>query len=424
VAARHSSSGESLIACFAARTTDSASCIGPPTGRVVDRTYVGIYPPVPYVVPGLAARPAGGPGGGLLMARLGSGIVCLAVLALCVWGVRDPDAPALSLLGVSVALSPTVLYFSWSMNANGLEMVAGIAFVALCLRLSRGQTASPWLWGATAVVGFLLGTSRPLAFVWIFFGLWVTVLLRGPSAVRAVRAGGRWAGVMFAVLGTTVSTVIVWNALLGARTPGGGSAWPELAGAALRQVFDGFLPEQIAVSGWGEILLPDPFYLVWKALLVGMAALAFALGTRRQRLAPVLLLVTYLAGVVLLTRFTEAGGFPTGGRYLQPAFTAFPLLWGEVILLNRHRMAEWLRRGLIPVCAVVVAVVNGAALLANGRRYSVGTEGPWSYLVDGGGWAPPGGWLPWLFLTAAGMVVLAAGFIAHSDERPAPPAIA
>lgn len=120
VAARQSPAGESIFSCFAIRTTEPASCIGQPTGRIVDRTYVGVYPPVPYVVPGLAARNAGGPVGGLLRARLASGIVCLLVLALCLYGVRDSAAPALSLLGVIAALSPSVLYFSWSMNANGL----------------------------------------------------------------------------------------------------------------------------------------------------------------------------------------------------------------------------------------------------------------------------------------------------------------
>ncbi len=416
VAARHLPSGESLITCFAVRTTDSASCIGPPTGRVVDRTYVGIYPPVPYVVPGLAARPADGPGGGLLLARLASGIVCTVVLALCLLGVHDRAAPGLSLLGVIVALSPTVLYFSWSMNANGLEMVAGIAFVALCLRLVREAPAPGWLWSVTALVGFLLGTSRPLAFVWVFFGVWVAVLLHGPSSVvRAARRGGRPAALMIAVLAATVLAVVVWNFLVNARTPGGVAAWSELVKPGLRQVLEGFLPEQIAVSGWGETVLPERLYLVWKVVFVGLGAVAFAVGTWRQRLAPFVLLVTYLAGVVLLTRVTQAGGFPMGGRYFQPIFTAFPLVWGEVILANRHRLAGWLRPGLVAVCAAVVAVVNGAALLANGRRYSVGTDGAWSYLVDGGLWAPPGGWLPWVVLTVTGMVVLVVAFVAYGE---------
>lgn len=418
VAARRSPSGEAIFSCFAVRTTESAACTGQPTGPVVDRSYVGVYPPMPYVVPGVAARAAGGPVGGLLRARLASGAVCLVVLAACLWGVRHREAPALSLLGLAVALSPTVLYFSWSMNANGLEMVAGIAFVALCLRLVRDGPAPSWLWAATALVGFLLGTSRPLAFVWIFFGLLVAALFRGPSALaRALRAGGRRAAVTVAVLAATVVAVVVWNVVIGVRTPGGADTWTELVSPALRQVLHGFLPEQIAISGWGEAILPGQLYTVWKVLLLALAAVAFAVGDWRQRLAPLALLVAYVAGVVMLARLTQAGGFPLGGRYFQPVFTAFPLFWGEVILANRHRLAGWARRSLVAVSVTVVAAVNGAALLVNARRYSVGAGGSWSFLVDGGEWSPPGGWLPLVVFTVVGVVLLPAGFLIHSGAR-------
>src|SRR2546430_19553 len=104
----------------------------------------------PHVLPGLFSPPGGvlgphralGAGGPaetplpvFLPAGLASGFGCVGVLGLCLLALRHRDAPSLSLLGVVAALSPTVLYLSWSMNSNGLEMVAGIAFVALCLRL-------------------------------------------------------------------------------------------------------------------------------------------------------------------------------------------------------------------------------------------------------------------------------------------------
>ncbi|HYE77313.1 MAG TPA: DUF2142 domain-containing protein, partial [bacterium] len=173
VAPRRNPTGGSIFSCFAFQPTRPASCITDPSGPVLQETYVGVYPPLPYLLPGVVARGAGDPVWGLLLARLGSGVLCLVVLALCVWGVRDPDAPALSLLGVTVALTPTVMFFAWSMNAGGLEMASGIAFVALCLRLARPQRPPSWMWGATAVSGLLLGGSRPIALVWVFFGLWV-----------------------------------------------------------------------------------------------------------------------------------------------------------------------------------------------------------------------------------------------------------
>lgn len=159
--------------------------------------------------------------------------------------------------------------------------------------------------------------------------------------------------------------------------------------------------------------MPGQFYLAWKVLLVVLAVVAFAVGTWRQRLAPIVLFLTYVAGTVALTK-TGLGLAP---RYLQPAFIAFPLLWGEVILLNRYRLAEWPRRALVLTSVTFVAVTHGVALLFNGRRFSVGTAGGWSYLFDGGEWAPPGGWLPWTALAAAGAAALVVGFARASFKE-------
>lgn len=417
VAARGSPQGGSIDSCIIFQPTHPGSCIPEATGPPLASSYQGVYPPLPYVLPGLAARAADSPVSGLLLARLASGGVCLIVLALCLWGVRDPAAPALSLLGVTVALSPTVVFFAWSMNPNGLEMVAGIAFVALCLRLARGTPPPPAAWTVTAVAGFVLGSSRPLAFVWIFFGLLVPVIVHGPSrVVSRARQGGRHAALMLAVLAVTVATTVVWNVLFNARVPGGVSAWPELVRPALSLV-RGFLPEQIGIFGWGEVRLPERLYLAWQVLLLVLAAVAFVVGTWRQRLATAVLLLIYVAGILAYLRVTEAGGFPMGGRYVQPAFTAFPIVWGEVILLNRQRLFRWLRRPLVLASAAVVAVINGAALLVNGRRYSVGIDGPWSYVLDGGEWNPPGGWLPWVGLTTVGVAALVVGFAFASSTR-------
>jgi hypothetical protein len=184
-----------------------------------------------------------------------------------------------------------------------------------------------------------------------------------------------------------------------------------------------WLAEQIGVFGWGclydlgdkplcDLALPKLVYSAWKGLLLVLGTVAFVLGSWRQRLAPVVLIFTYVTGAVALVTLgsSQTGGFVVSPRYLQPAFLAFPLVWGEMILLNRDRLAPWLRRALIVASATVVAVTNGFALLAKSRRYSVGTDGPWSYLIDGGQWAPPGGWLPWTALTVAGAAVLVVGF--------------
>lgn len=404
--------------CFLLQPTQPASCLKKPAGRVFDRTYVGIYPPLPYVLPGLAARMANGPVAALFLARLAIGIVCLVLLALCLGGIRDSHAPTLSLLGPTVALSPGVLFFAWSVNMIGLEMMAGLCFLAMCLRLVRHTPPPPSLWIVSAVIGFVLGTSRPLAFVWIFYAMMVAAVVHGPvTVVRRLRQGGKPAAVMLAVLAAATLSTILWNFMAGTQTPGGVLSVAELVRPTLNQILYVWPVEQLGILRWGEVELPAQVYLAWKLLFLAMGSVALAVGTWRQRLAPILLFVTYLGFSVALIRTTQAGGFDLAPRYLQPAFMAFPLVWGEVILLNRHRLPPWVCRTLVLVSVTVVALTHGVALLFHGRRWSVGSTGKWSYLLDGGQWAPPGGWLPWTALAAVGVAVLIFGFVKASFKE-------
>jgi len=405
--------------CFLLQPLQPASCLEKPAGRAFDTTYVGVYPPLPYILPGLAARLAGGPVAALFLARLAIGVVCLVLLALCLGGIRESAAPALSLLGLTVALSPGVLFFAWSVNMIGLEMVAALCFLAICFRLTRPTPPSPPLWGVAAFIGFVLGTSRPLAFVWIFYALMVVAVFHGPlTVVRRFRQGGRPAAVMLVVLAAATLSTVVWNIMAGAESPGGVLPVSQLIGPTLDQILYVWPVEQLGILRSDEVLLPDPVYLAWKALFLVLGVVALVVGTWRQRLAPIPLFATYLAFSVALIRTSQAGGFALAPRYLQPAFMAFPLVWGEAILLNRHRLAPRLRQALVGLSVIVVAFTHGLALLFHARRWSVGATGPWSFLRDGGQWAPPGGWLPWMALGGVGVAVLVFGFIKASFKEP------
>lgn len=417
VAPRASESGEIIFDCFVFKAIQAASCLAEPIGAVADQSYAGVYPPVPYVLPGLAARLANNPLTGLIYARLASGVVCLVILALCLWGIRDRCATGLSILGVSVALSPAVLFFAWSMNPNGLEMVAGIAFLALCLRLARPGPPKPWLWGVAALTGFVLGTSRPLAFVWIFFAVFVTALIHGPSNLRR-RVGEvrRPAALLLTALAAAVITTIGWNILLQAQAPCGPTSWSDSTRLALHDVVR-FFPEQVGIFGWGEVGMPPSVYLGWKVLLGSLASVALIVGTWRHRLATVVLAVSYLGGVILYLKVTHGCGFPMGGRYVQPAFTAFPIMWGEVILLQQRRLRAGIRRGLVVAALTFVGATNVIALAVNARRYAVGNDRPWSELWSGPAWLPPGGWLLWFVLTALGLSILLVGLLVFSTPE-------
>jgi hypothetical protein len=257
--------------------------------------------------------------------------------------------------------------------------------------------------------------------VWIFYGFLVAAVVHGPVAVvRRFWQGGRRAVVLLGVLAAATLSTIVWNLLIGPQASGGAVAWSESVGPTLDKILHFWPAEQIGILRWPEVRLPAPLYVAWEILFLALGAVALAVGTRRQRLAPIILFVAYVAGAATLDWATQADGFDLAPRYSQPAFMAFPLVWGEVILLNRRRLAGWLRHVLVLVAATVVGLTQAVAVLFHARRWSVGIAGSWSYLLDGGQWAPPGGWLPWTALALVGTAVLIVGFARASFKETRP----
>lgn len=73
-----------------------------------------------------------------------------------------------------------------------------------------------------------------------------------------------------------------------------------------------------------------------------------------------------------------------------------------------------LREGLAILLAAGAAVVPAAAV------YAVGRHGALDF-VSAAEWTPPGGWMPWLMLTAAGCLLVALSLVpltvAEREER-------
>ena len=80
---------------------------------------------------GHARRPA------LRWGRLAGLLPSLALLAVAVVALWDARAGAVSLLGLVAAVTPMALFCAASLSGSGLEIAAGVAFVAALLRLRR-----------------------------------------------------------------------------------------------------------------------------------------------------------------------------------------------------------------------------------------------------------------------------------------------
>ncbi|MDQ6725220.1 MAG: DUF2142 domain-containing protein [Actinomycetota bacterium] len=412
------------LPCPAFHPDVSAGCQlhrqAPPPAQVQRTTIVGTYQPFTYVLPGLMMRFGDNAASTMRLGRAGFWLGSIALLAVAARLVWSADEPGYSLVGLLVAVTPAVLFMGASLSANGLEIAAGLCFMAAMVRLTRDGGSTGWVWAAAAGSGAVLPLARVTGLLWVCLGVLLPVALLGlRPAAAVVRRSGRWAVGAAGVVAVGMASSLVWELLVQPHPVRSlGTAVRDVP-SELRQLPE-ILDQAIGVFGWLDTRMSRPAYLVWKVLLVGIVVLAVAVSRARRRLVMLGLVVAGAAvtvGVAVLNRPT---GFGAQGRYVLPFLVAVPLVAGELLLGGTARRAfrpNWLP----PVVAVAAAAVHVDAWYTNARRYAVGLPGPLNF-VGRAAWAPPLGWLLWMVVVAvAAAALVLAGFAGvRSTAEPAP----
>jgi hypothetical protein len=416
------------ITCNAGRRDVSAACtldVAPLDEPASIPTAAGAYPPVFYVLPGIALRAGDDPFSAARLGRLAAAVPALALLALALAVLASPAATPLSLLGVVAAVTPMVLFVASTVNSSGLETSAGIAFLAALLRLTRVAAPPAWVWAAAAVSGLLLATSRTTGALWLVLHVAVVVGLVG---VRPALARIRFAPAASAALGAALVVGVLanraWEHVYGTAVtqtgivPGGGAAGPEGPGSAVAAVYE--LPrifyEYIGVFGWLDTQMPFLAYLPWQAVVAGAIVLAVVTGTARDRLVlAATIAVSLLVVAALSVALVATGTGDVQGRHVLPFAVAVPLLAGEIVFRNRERLEGLALRPLILLGGAVVGGTHLVGWYSNAIRQSVGTDASPNILAAPE-WSPPLGWPPWLLAAVAGATLVAAAALV----RPAP----
>jgi Predicted membrane protein (DUF2142) len=275
-------------ACNAFRSDLSAACVDElrPLERPRDVvTTAGSYPPLAYVLPGLAERAASGPAAADRAGRLatvGISILLLLAMVLLVW---DSQVGSLSLLGAVVSTTPMVLFVCSIVNPSALETAAGLAFAAALLRLARPSGPNDsWVWSAVAITGTALTLSRSTGVLWLVLDLLVFGGFVGVRDVRGiVTRRPRLAAATAVLFVVAIALNRAWEAAYGSALTREGPAGTTWRGW-IENGFD-HLPrlvsEWVGVFGWLDATMPGPGYLVWE--LMGATLLAAA---RPLRLTP------------------------------------------------------------------------------------------------------------------------------------------
>ncbi len=169
----------------------SAGCLRhePPGRADAIPTIVGTYQPYVYVLPGLLMRFATDPFSATRLGRIGFWAVSSAMIAMAVFLLWSPDDGGYSLMGLMLAVTPMVMFMSSTLSANGVEISAGVCFLAAVIRLARDRDDKRWVWVAAAVSGTVLALARSTGVLWVVLAVVVLLAMVGARQTRAIVPG-------------------------------------------------------------------------------------------------------------------------------------------------------------------------------------------------------------------------------------------
>jgi hypothetical protein len=374
-----------------------------------------------YVVPGVVMRAAGDPLNAMRLGRVANAGLSLGLLVLAALVLWERSRGALSLVGLVVAVTPTVVFFATILNPSGPELTGAICFTACLLRLTRADDHPSWVWAACAGSGAVLATSRSLGPIFVVLLVASVVALSGWRRSRgAVRAAPRAAASAAAAVVLACLAGSLWERAYQPHV----SSSPGTILENVDEVLDAFprLPKHaVGVFAGFDIDLPGPLYLIWWVMLGALLVAALYVGRSRERVALVGLAGAVVVVTVLIGAAYAQTGFGLQGRYVLPFAVLLPLWAGELLNRRRERLAAGPARALLIGVTAGAATVHAGAWYTNGRYVSVAGKGGWLFPSDAT-WVPPLGWwtLTTLALAGAAMYLLAGWTASHAPLR-APP---
>jgi hypothetical protein len=405
--------------CYAFKDTVSADCIpeveGDENAPMLATTTAGLYNPVYYLIagwPSLIVQDESG----IYAMRIASGIAVSLMLGAAFAAVSTWRRPTLPMIGLTIALTPMVLFLNGTVNPNSLETAATLTtFVALLTIVKHpGHSRTATLAAIVVIAASIAANTRGLSLIWLAFAVLVPFILIGRRELldlvrrRSVRLAiaGTAVAALFAAVWVLTSNSLLAGAVSSGVTPstqgvGNSPVWGFVW--TLTETFT-FAEGMIGIFGWQDTPAPLLVFFTWSLLAGGSFLLAFI--TLRGR--ALWFVVVSLVAVVLLPPLVQGayitgGGIIWQGRYILPVFTC-AVFAAAAALSDRIALSGTTRSRLLIAVSVlwVFAQFQSFALVL--RRYAVGLDSGWFDLLSPE-WSPPGG-VP---LVLAGYLVVAAG---------------
>ena len=371
------------IGCFQFKPTVPAGCELPVTGspqNVRIQTYVGRYPPFYYALVGLPTL-AFVSAKGIYAARLVSGALSAAMLALAVRSLRRCRGAPLVAAGLALAVTPMVLYLASVVNPSGLEIASTISAwtAAMALASQAPEDVSPYSVGALGVPIVVLILTRAVSPLWALFILAAFVSIGPATSLRAllrrrcVRAWlAAWAAAGLAALTWDVAADPFLTEP-GAALPPHSTGWHIVALAVDRLHL--VLTSSIGQFGWLDTPSPHGVVVAWLGALGAVVLVGVCLSRRRSAAVVVSNLVSWVViPLALVIGEARHNGILGQGRDFMGLAVGIPIVAGFVAgerVGDRRKMLR-LSSGII----TVLAVCQMADFYGTLRRNTVGIKGP------------------------------------------------
>lgn len=383
-------------ACFAFQPEQTAECspdISSDRRPTTAQTSAGRYPPAFYAVVGWPSLVFPADVGVYLM-RLTSSLVCAALLAGGFVALRTVVRPAAAFTALAVAAVPMLHFLAGSVNPNGVEIAAALAFWCAAFAVVRRTLGDEGVPRSVAVVylasGAALVLSRALspAFAALIV-VWSLLLVGWPDVRQVLRDRTWWMlnlplGVLAVLSGAWIVASDGLGGMFGGRIPEGESTLVFLTGKV-----DEYLEQAVAIFGW---LDNGPLSLVtFTWLFAAAAVVTVGVLTSRRRWDVAVLVLLCLTAVmlpVILQAPTAAdSGVAWQGRYGLPILVGVPVL-AVVVSRDFFETARAQADRLCTLASILVSFGLVAALIDTLQRYAVGDSGPLMF-VGIARWAPP-----------------------------------
>jgi hypothetical protein len=400
------------VGCFQFKPNVTAHCQGSLAGSPQDvavYTYVGRYQPLYYALVGLPTLVVVSPGG-MYLARLVSGALAAAMLALAVTSLRRCRGAPLLGAGLALAITPMALYLAAVINPSGLEIASAISawVAAMAVASVPAESVSRSAVAVLGVSGAVLILTRALSPLWALFIAAALVALC-PSVRALVRQRSVQVGAAVCVAAGLAA--LVWDLAADPFLTEPGSAVPpgaselHIVGMAFQRL-DLLGTSTIGFFGWLDTPSPFGVILTWLAVLgvVVLTGVCLSGRLRASLVAAGTAVAWVVVPVVLIISEARSRGILGQGRDFMALGVGIPIVAATVAGERLAGRAATLRLATLLIAALTVCqVVDFYVAL---RRYTVGTLGPMNAFASvPNGWAPP---LPALLLFVVFLLAIVA----------------